>query len=108
LATTTTTTLYQRGCGGGGRTARKSLSRAGRAAPRCARVVAPIELNYSPTHKTATSAMFDTQRWRQRAIDRRPRDVSYSSFNVQKDDSYSGRGRVAAQGETYICGTAAV
>jgi len=44
--------------------ARKSLS------PRRARVVAPIEVNYSRRAWKTTSTMFDTQRWRHHAIDR--------------------------------------
>jgi len=31
---------------------------------------------------------------------RRLRDVSYISFDVKKDDSYTGRGRAAMQGGT--------
>ena len=34
--------------------------------------------------------------------------VSYTSFDVQKDESYTGQGKVAAHGGTYVCGAATV
>jgi len=39
---------------------------------------------------------------RHRQLQQRLRDVSYTSFHVQKDDSYAGRGRVAALAVTTV------
>ena len=41
-----------------------------------------------------------------RVYGRRLRDVLYSSFDVQKDDSYTGRGRVERRRRDFVCGAA--